>query len=266
MPVMTFDKFISSQFENKSKMDYKLNFSRPDESKEQEVENHSKKQAQRGLAYFNNIDFGLSRKGTPPLTTSVESYIASYYPTVYINFFDFPKVIVNPEIYNWYLNKEGVSEEMSFNIFLKIITEGEDNQNDKFIKALNEEAGVPTKSVGGGPISTQFYESIDKQLKKGVSIEEIDVLNLIREVGDMNLLHKLSSIAFKRSRFKEWGGDGYTAWDDMEINDSWTDNHHWSLYHNNWWFPPNLFVLNVDEIVKYKFINWIGKHPLEVKE
>lgn len=95
---------------------------------------------------------------------------------------------------------------MSFNIFLKIITEGEYNQNDKFIKALNKEAGVPTKPVGGGPISTQFYESIDKQLKKGVSIEEIDVLNLIREVGDMNLSHKLSSIAFKRSRFKEWRG------------------------------------------------------------
>lgn len=67
MSVMTFDKFISSQFENKSKMDYKLNFSRPDESKKQVVENHSKKQAQKGWVYFNNVDFGLSRRGLHPL-------------------------------------------------------------------------------------------------------------------------------------------------------------------------------------------------------
>ena len=55
-------------------------------------------------------------------------------------------------------------------------------------------------------------------------------------------------------------------WDDNEINDSWTDNYHWSLYHNSWWFPPNLFVLNVDETKKYSFINWLTENPMEVKE
>ena len=264
MAVMTFDEFISSQFENKSKMDYKLDFSRPDASKEQEVEKHSKKQAQRGRVYFNDLDF----ESWEETHSDVESYISHYCPSVYINFFDFSRVIVNPQIYNWYLNKGGVYDNISFARFLEIITETEDNQNYKFIKALNEEAGVPTKAVGGGPTSTKFYNYIGVQLENGVPIEEIDVLNFIRGVGDTHddLTLRLSNIAFKMSRFKGWRGGGFSYWEDNEINDSWTDNFHWSLYHHSWWFPPNLFVLNVDETKKYSFINWVTENPMEVKE
>lgn len=258
MAVMTFGSFILSQFQNMSKMEYEDASSRLVGSVEQkETESMMEKATSRGRIYYHNLNWraGFSVEDIP-------LYIKQIYPNIFINFFDFPKVIVNPKVYDWFMNKGILYDEMSFARFLEILTDEEEGQHYEFIKALNEQAGVPTKSVGGGETSSIFYELIESELERGVPLEEIDVLNFVGNVGYSNLPTKLSTIAFKMS-----GLEGSTRyWQDNELNSSWTDAHHWSFYHNDWWFPPNLFVLNVDEDKKYQFINWVKKKPFEVKE
>tara|TARA_B100000287_G_scaffold290394_1_gene273731 strand:- start:33 stop:791 length:759 start_codon:yes stop_codon:yes gene_type:complete len=252
MAVMTFGSFISSQFEKGSKMEYKDASSRLVGSVEQkQTESMMNKARIKGRIYYPNLDWracqGWALKDIP-------LYIKQNHPNIFINFFDFPKVIVNPKVYDWFMNKGILYDEMSFAKFLEILTDEGENQHYEFIRALNEQAGVPTKSVGGGETSSTFYELIESELERGVPLEEIDVLNFVGDVGYSNLPTQLSTIAFKLTQVLE------------EPNPLWTDAHHWSFYHNDWWFPPNLFVLNVDEGKKYQFINWVKKKPFEVKE
>tara|TARA_Y100000592_G_scaffold101046_1_gene184938 strand:- start:992 stop:1771 length:780 start_codon:yes stop_codon:yes gene_type:complete len=259
MAVMTFGSFISSQFQNMSKMEYKDASSRLVGSAEQkQTETKMNKARSRGRIYYPNLVWEAwlpDIKDIPPL-------IKQNYTNIFINFFDFPKVIVNPKVYDWFMtNIKGKSLD-SFARFLEILTEEGEDQHNEFIKALNEQAGVPTKSVGGGRTSSVFYGNIEDELERGVPLEDIDVLNFVGNVGYSDLPTKLSNIAFKM--VEVLGSSIY--WEANELNSSWTDAHHWSFYHNDWWFPPNLFVLNVDEGKKYQFINWVKKKPFEVKE
>jgi hypothetical protein len=254
MAVMTFDSFISSQFQNMSKMEYKDASSRLVGSVEQkQTETMMNKARSRGRIYYPNLDWGA--RGW--VFEDIPPHIKQNYPIIYINFFDFPKVIVNPKVYDWFMNKGILYDEMSFARFLEILTDGEEDQHREFIGALNEQAGVPTRSVGGGETSSIFYGNIESELERGVPIEEIDVLNFVGNVGYSDLASKLSNIAFKLTDMGQTG---------LKPNPLWTDANHWSFFHNDWWFPPNLFVLNVDEGKKYQFINWVKKKPFEVKE
>ena len=261
MAVMTFGSFISSQFEKGSKMEYKDASSRLVGSVEQkQTESMMNKAISRGgRIYYPNLDWRACQGWA---LKDISIYIKQNHSNIFINFFDFPKVIVNPKVYDWFMNKGNLSDEMSFAKFLEILTDEEENQHYEFIKALNEQAGVPTKSVGGGQTSSVFYELIESELERGVPLEEIDVLNFVGNVGYTNLPTKLSTIAFKKTEVL--GSTRY--WMDNKPNSSWTDGTEWSFYHNDWWFPPNLFVLNVDEDKKYQFINWVKKKPFEVKE
>ena len=260
MAVMTFGSFILSQFQKGSKMEYKDASSRLVGSAWQtQAESIMNKATSRGRLYYPNLDW---RAFQGWALEDIPSFIKQSYPNIFINFFDFPKVIVNPKVYDWFMNKGILYDEMSFARFLEILTDEEEDQHYEFTKALNEQAGVPTKSVGGGETSSIFYGLIESELERGVPLEEIDVLNFVGNVGYSNLPTQLSTIAFKMTQVL--GSTRY--WQDNEPNSSWTDAHHWSFYHNDWWFPPNLFVLNVDEGKKYQFINWVKKKPFEVKE
>lgn len=259
MAVMTFGSFISSQFQNMSKMEYKDASSRLVGSVEQkQTETMMNKTRNRGRVYYPNLDWGLGWSEI----NDIPSLIKQNYPNIFINFFDFPKVIVNPKVYDWFMNKGNLYDEMSFARFLEILTDGEEDQHREFIGVLYGQAGVPTKSVGGGETSSVFYGLIESELKRGVPLEEIDVLNFVGDVGYSNLPTKLATIAFKLS---DMPNVTYTK-GSREIINYWEYNQNWSLYHNDWWFPPNLFVLNVDEGKKYQFINWVKKKPFEVKE
>lgn len=257
MAIMTFDEFITYQFKNKSRMGYKVGrtndaYPSPSVIDSLDAEMDKLKTLNR-YSYYDEIDF------SKPFS-DVKSYIRKNHSNIFINFFDFPKVIVNPKVYDWYLKVRAEEEAITFKRFLEILTDEDEPMHYEYIAGLNEVAGIPTKSVGGGPTSSDFYEYIDQQLEKGVSIEDLDVLDLVTPT-----VHILARIGFKISILEQ---DAYSGlyWSENKTNVSWTDNHNWSLYHTQWWFPPNIFVLNVDEVKTYSFINWLAANPLEVKQ
>ncbi len=256
---MTFGEFIITQFKNKSKMDYKIDIPRLDSVDNSKLEkmirverSKPRKNRRNQIFYYDELDFS-----KPISDTDIISHIKENYQSIFINIFDFPKVIVNPKVYDFYMTYVYYKGEISFARFLEILTDDGEPRNLEYMRLLGEKAGVPTKVVGGGETSSDFYALIDKQLEKGVPVEELDVLSYVKDVGYEGI-SSMTRICFKLSTRDpyEWAGTEEVEWEDTS----------WSLHHNSWWFPPNIFVLNVDETKNYPFINWLRTNPLEVKE
>jgi hypothetical protein len=193
-------------------------------------------------------------KGQARLKGEHRFEVDEFLKSIYLN----PKLI--SYYYEYFLPKrtDMGREYRDFSSLLQGLTEMEDVS---LYYDIYQKKDLLTKSVGHGPITDKLYKTIDTFRLNGKKLNEITLYDILKYRYPLSDTYNavVGNMSFKQSAMfdAEWITE-------YNIRDKIKQRPGYSLYIQNWWFPPNIFCM-AQKNKKPFSINWNTNNPFELK-